>query len=53
MITALHNGLPKSRFETWNLTSYPRGRRCGRTDAADLIYGELLDIIRPGDPASE
>ena len=46
--TASHNGLPKSRFETWNLTIYPSGRRSReRTDAADLIYGALLDIIRP------
>lgn len=46
--TASHNGLPKSRFETSNLTIYPSGRRRERTDAADLIYGALLDVIRPG-----
>jgi len=46
--TAAHNGLPKSRFETWNLTIYVSGRRRELTDAADLIYGALLDIIRPG-----
>lgn len=46
--TASHNGSPKSRFETSNLTIYPSGRRRERTDAADLIYGALLDIIRPG-----
>lgn len=46
--TASHNGLPKSRFETSNLTIYPSGRRRERTDAADLIYGALLDIIRLG-----
>lgn len=47
------NGLPKSRFATWNLTIYPSGRRHERTDAADLIYGVLLDVIRPWDPAAE
>lgn len=46
--TASNNGLPKSRFETSNPTIYPSGRRCERTDAADLIYAALLDIIRPG-----
>lgn len=46
--TASHNGLPKSRFETSNLTIYPSARRRERTDAADLIYGALLDIIRLG-----
>lgn len=46
--TASHNGSPKSRFETSNLTIYPGGGRRERTDAADLIYGALLDTIRPG-----
>lgn len=36
-----------------NLAIYPSERLRGPTDAADLIYGELLDVIKSVDPGAE